>query len=296
MRPRARNGTEHSSLDLDRELDALYQLPLSDFVSARNALAKRLQKSGETEPAHAVKILAKPSVSAWALNQLYWTERGLFDELVAAAENVREAHARSLRNGGSPDDGKHVDQGLADAIRACRDASRALLERSGLSTSVTVLRRLEGSLEAIASLGARHSVDGRLTKDVPPPGFGVLNGIAGAPLSNDGEKAPAPAAESTTDSTATVAARTAEETERELARSTLAERERELELALDELEMAEALVRKTAQRLEEARRRVSTEQEALVSAEARLETARARVVVHESRAAAARQLLAEASK
>jgi hypothetical protein len=49
---------------LERELDALYQLPLDQFTSARDELAKRLRADGQAERAEQVKALRKISPRA----------------------------------------------------------------------------------------------------------------------------------------------------------------------------------------------------------------------------------------
>ena len=68
----------------DSDIDALFQLPPGEFTAARNALASRLKKGGHADEAEAVKALPKPSVSAWAVNQLFWKHRKPFDRLMAA--------------------------------------------------------------------------------------------------------------------------------------------------------------------------------------------------------------------
>jgi hypothetical protein len=55
---------------LERELDALYQLPLDQFTSARDELAKRLRTDGQAEQAEQVKALRKPTVAVWLVNRL----------------------------------------------------------------------------------------------------------------------------------------------------------------------------------------------------------------------------------
>ena len=79
--------------DVEAEVDELYKLPLAEFTAARNALAGRLRKAGLRDDADRVKLLGKPSVSAWAANQLYWKHRDAFDQLMAAAERVRPREA-----------------------------------------------------------------------------------------------------------------------------------------------------------------------------------------------------------
>ena len=50
---------------IEDEIARLYQLPLDEFTSARNALAKRAGSD-----AAGIRALTKPSVPAWAVNQL----------------------------------------------------------------------------------------------------------------------------------------------------------------------------------------------------------------------------------
>src|ERR1041384_7509750 len=74
------------SRTLDAEIDRLYQLPLDEFTAARNALAKQAGKEGAS-----VRTLAKPSIAAWAVNQLHWRDRATWNGLIEAAENARRA-------------------------------------------------------------------------------------------------------------------------------------------------------------------------------------------------------------
>src|SRR5204862_2800665 len=76
--------------------DDLFQLPLAEFTAARNALAARMKKTGQIEEANRVKAMSKPSVSAWAVNQIYWKNRDAFDNLMRAGAQVVHAHALQL--------------------------------------------------------------------------------------------------------------------------------------------------------------------------------------------------------
>jgi len=55
---------------VDAEVEGLYGLPLEEFIKARDALARRRAREAGKEAGAAVKALRKPSVAAWALNQL----------------------------------------------------------------------------------------------------------------------------------------------------------------------------------------------------------------------------------
>ena len=71
----------------------LYQLPLEEFTAARNALAKEAgPKAGE------IKQLEKPSTAAWAVNQLFWRKRGLYQQVLDAASTRRDAYRQPRKS------------------------------------------------------------------------------------------------------------------------------------------------------------------------------------------------------
>src|SRR2546421_711013 len=96
------------------DIGALFQLPLAEFTAARNALVASLKKARRGAEAGRVKALAKPPVSAWAVNQLYWRHRKEFDRLIAAGQSFRQAQTSQLA-------GKSAD------IRAPLEARREVL-------------------------------------------------------------------------------------------------------------------------------------------------------------------------
>ncbi|HEX8206307.1 MAG TPA: hypothetical protein VF587_09635, partial [Solirubrobacteraceae bacterium] len=69
---------------LPDDVDALYCRPLDEFVPARAELAKALRADGRRDEAAAVAKLPKPSVAAWAVNQVVRTQPALAEELWAA--------------------------------------------------------------------------------------------------------------------------------------------------------------------------------------------------------------------
>src|SRR5438874_1548022 len=96
-----------TTVKLEEDLDALFQLPPTEFTAARNTLAARLKKTGRGVEAERVKALLKPSISAWAVNQLYWRHRHDFDGLIAAGERLRRAHTAQLAGEASDTRGPH---------------------------------------------------------------------------------------------------------------------------------------------------------------------------------------------
>jgi hypothetical protein len=160
------------------EVDALFQLALPEFTAARNALAARLQKAGDKAHAAEVKGLAKPPVSAWVVNQLYWRNRDVFDRLLTAGARLRQAQASQLAG--------HVTK-LRELLNAHRDTlgelarqASSILSQSGHQPSPDVMRRVSMTLEGLAAQGLLEGAPapGRLTADVDPPGFEAISALA----------------------------------------------------------------------------------------------------------------------
>lgn len=156
------------------DIDSLFKLPPGEFTAARNALVSKLKKAGKIEEAEQVRALAKPSISAWAVNQLYWRHRKAFDEMLRAGEQFKKAQQANLA-------GKSSDiKGPLEARRqALADLSRlaaSLLEEAGHHASPEMMRRINTTLEALATYGSHPGAPpaGRLIDDVEPPGFEAL--------------------------------------------------------------------------------------------------------------------------
>src|SRR5262245_6587787 len=84
--------TDEAPREVEASIDALYQLPLDQFTSERNALAASLKKSGGKESAARVKALTKPNTTAWAVNQVWWKHRDRFEAMLEAGAAQRKAH------------------------------------------------------------------------------------------------------------------------------------------------------------------------------------------------------------
>jgi hypothetical protein len=160
--------------DLDNDVDGLFKLPLAEFTGARNAMAARLKKSGRGDEAARVKALAKPSISAWAVNQLYWNHREAFDRLIAAGERFHKA--QTSRASGKATDMREALDARRAALTQLSDLSTSLLQDAGHNPSLDIVRRVTTTLEGMSayaqSSDGRYSEGpGRLTHDVDPPGF-----------------------------------------------------------------------------------------------------------------------------
>ena len=164
---------------LEEELDRLYRLPLTQFVKARNDLAASLKKSGEADAAKRVRELAKPSASAWAINQLYWTSRPRFEDLIAASDRYREAQSAALA--GDPSELPEAERSRRRAIEEAVRTVRGILGEN--DSGGPMMRRIQTTLEALASYGSENPnpLKGRLTEDLEAPGFGALSALAPPP-------------------------------------------------------------------------------------------------------------------
>lgn len=163
----------------DHELDRLYGLPLAEFTRARDGLARELRKGGEREAADEVKALAKPSLAAWAVNQLARKEPMQMRALTTAGERLRKAQAELLEGGG-PDELQAALQRQRDVVGALVESAQRILEAAGQAATESTLERVRRSLTAAAAdeEGAQLVELGRLTKELEPTGFG---GVAATP-------------------------------------------------------------------------------------------------------------------
>jgi DNA repair exonuclease SbcCD ATPase subunit len=149
----------------------LFRLPLAEFTGARNALAAQLKKNGLGDEAADVKARGKPTVSAWAVNQLYWNHREAFDKLIASGERFHKA--QSSRSGAKVADMRNALDARREALTKLSDIAARVLRDAGHNPSPDTIHRITTTLEGISAYASRDDGPrlGRLTHDVDPPGF-----------------------------------------------------------------------------------------------------------------------------
>jgi hypothetical protein len=153
----------------DNKIDELYQQPLADFTGARNALAKTLSGAD----AQRVKALPKPTVVAWATNQLYWRARALYDALMKSGERVRKAQIAALQ--GKAADIRAANDEHRRAVAAAVAEAERLASSAGSKPSPDALTR---TFEAISLTPHPPDPPGRLAEPLQPgTGFEALAGI-----------------------------------------------------------------------------------------------------------------------
>jgi hypothetical protein len=157
------------TMGYDEAVQALYRAPHEAFVTERKRLAAELKASGDAAGAQRLGKLARPTISAWAVNQLFWHERATFQQMFESAAELRagklaarDAHRRAM------------------ATLSAR--ARKLLAEGGHAVSEGTVRRVEATLAGLAAAGGfAPEPEGALTKDRDPPGFEAF-GISSAEL------------------------------------------------------------------------------------------------------------------
>jgi hypothetical protein len=154
--------------DSDDAIDNLYRGPLTEFTAARNALVKAHRGADASR----IRKLAKPSVVAWAVNQVYWHARKTYDELIKSGEKLRKAQIAALegRNADIRATGDAHRRAIADAVK---EAER-LAAPSGSHPGPDALMR---TFEALSLAVEPPEPPGRLTKELQPAGFEALTGV-----------------------------------------------------------------------------------------------------------------------
>src|SRR5437764_7704576 len=162
--------------------DDLYGLPLDRFTDERNALAKRLRQEGRRDEAAGVSKLRKPSLAAWAVNQLVRTQKREVSGLFKAGDALQKAQADVLAGRR----GAGELRAAADAERTALDRltgkGRGLLSSEGHELSAGKLEQVSETLHAAAiDEDARARVrEGCLDRELRHAGLGAL-GTSAAP-------------------------------------------------------------------------------------------------------------------
>jgi len=156
-----------------RIIRELYALPPGEFTPARNARAAALRAAGHADEARAVRGLRRPPPALWATNRLAHVEPG---PLGAFLDAVHETRLTQLRD----------PRAAAAALRRQRAGLDTLVRRAGEILAAHGYRATPATQRRIADtlLGAAANGDhalalreGRLTGELPAPGFEILAGV-----------------------------------------------------------------------------------------------------------------------
>jgi hypothetical protein len=233
--------------------DELYGLTPAEFTAARDDRARQARAAGQRDDAAAIKKLARPTVSAWLVNQLARAPDRM-TRLYELGAELQEAQ-RTLAG----DRLRELSVQRRELINDLLPAASDLAGEAGQPASAAVLDEVRATLEAaLADAGARAAVQsGRLTKSLAYAGLGEVDlsaalALAAAPTSRPGQGRGRPA-RGTEGPGETPSASTARAADRTGAGRTGAGR---TQRAADALRAAQATADEAAAALEEAERAV----------------------------------------
>ena len=273
---------------VNQAAEELYGLPPGEFTRARDARAKEVRKDGDREAADAIKALRKPTVAAWALNQLARRRAKDVKRLVKAGEDLRAAQQELLAGG---------DRGAFQEVAAKERELVADLSSDTTAMASEAGERGSGLQEKIAETLHAAALDeetaeelsaGRLVREREAiGGFGGAGGgqapsprkAQAKPKGKSAKKSPSKAARGKASAEQRQRLSAARTDERH-ARRELDAAARALEHAQERADAAEAAAaeaakraRTTKERLQEAKRAAATAKKAHGRAERALETA-----------------------
>jgi hypothetical protein len=157
----------------------LYGLSPAEFTAARDERAKQARAAGQRDEAAAIKKLARPTVSAWLVNQLARDAPDQIARLADVGDALQDAQ-RAL-------DGDRLRELSTERRQVVNDllpAARRLAREAGQPASAGVLAEVRATLEAaLADEGARDAVcSGQLTRALTYAGLGEVDLSAALPV------------------------------------------------------------------------------------------------------------------
>lgn len=263
------------------ELDAVHGVPLPDFVTERNARVKRLRADGHRDEAAALGRVRKPTIAAWAVNQLPRRHLDEVEALLEAGTALRTAQHRAASGRGA--------EGLRDATTRVRSAVEELADRGAevlAEVGAAAHHRTEVAQTLFAAATDPDLHDrlrrGVFAETVLAAGFGALAPLVVVPGGDDGadDTTGDVPARADVDTVTPDGAEDARRREQEEARRRELERHRaEVQRALvrgeRRVERTEARVDELAARLEDLRLRMGVAEREAERARADLDVLRA---------------------
>jgi len=275
----------------DAEIDRLYGLALDEFTPARDELARQLRSEGDRGGAEEVKRLRKPTVAAWALNQVRRRDPQLVDELIAAGQRLADAQ-QQLLTAGDPGQLRTAAADERSLVEQLGELGERRLIEAGHATTATIQTKLRETLHAVAgNQEARELLRaGRLIRDYQMSDLGLGGMRAPSAPVPAREPRPRPDGADRTDESGKADGPSATEQSRTTDAVSTAEIERSRATRVRrELEQARSRRRKLEQQLEGAERRAQEARRAaaVAAAAAEREHGRAEQAGEQARAAAA---------
>lgn len=178
----------------DAPVDRLFELSPEEFTGARDRLARSLRASGDRDAAAGVKQLRRPTVAAWALNQLARRHGDEVADLIEAGEALRQAQRRALSGVGAAPM-RDAQQRRRTIVARLAERAATVLREQGVAPDAHAAA-IRGALEAasVDDAAAAALLAARLSHPPEPvTGFDTVEGLTlvGDPA-DPGTTAPGP--------------------------------------------------------------------------------------------------------
>lgn len=163
----------------DDDFVPLYAAAPEDFVPARTEIVKRLRAAGDRDGAALVQGLRRPTVAAWAANQLSHHHADEVDALLEIGDELRAVQRRALSGlgGGELREFAAARHALVDRlVETARDELRV----AGRSLTAPVLDAVRSTLYAASADPETGELlrRGRLEREAAAAGFGGMEGLS----------------------------------------------------------------------------------------------------------------------
>jgi hypothetical protein len=160
-------------VDLDAVAEELYGLVPSEFTARRTERVAEARRAGDRDLADSVGKLRKPTVGAWAVNQLARRRAKELSDFLDLGPRLRRAQETL-----SGDDIRRLSHQRQDAVGELREVARSLAQEAGLRLNDAARTEVEHVLEqALGDPRLAAAVRaGRLSTAVTAPagsGFGL---------------------------------------------------------------------------------------------------------------------------
>jgi len=175
---------------VEEALDQLYGVEPGAFVAERKRLARELRDAGDRDAADAVAKARKPTVAAWALNQLARAHRRDVDLLLDAGHRLRQAQ-EGVVGGADRAAFEQAQKTERDALRRLTQQASDLLG----GASAQALSQISATLRtaAVSEDGRELLARGRFTVPLEAEGFDVFGALPPpAPRTRSAKTASAP--------------------------------------------------------------------------------------------------------
>ncbi len=156
-------------MDFEEAAEELYARSPDEFTAARNAAAKQARSQGDRELAARITALRKPTLPAWAVNQMARRCRGDVESLLDLGRPLRESST-----GLSGDELRQLTRQRHQLVQSLVQQARDLAAGDGRRLSEDAVQGVRQTFEA--TLSDADSADavaaGRLSDALEVSGFG----------------------------------------------------------------------------------------------------------------------------